>query len=98
MQITVVHEPAAPHAAVTLHAWEPGGRVWDVEAKSDAAGRFNFVLSGDIADPRTAAFKYRYADGAASTWESDDFVRYVPLHVALQSLWTFNFTARILTE
>lgn len=81
---------------IKLHAWEPGGKVWNILGTADPTdGSLRFLISApDLEDPRTLNFKYQFPDGS---WERDDFTRQIPTSET-RELWTFPFTARCLTN
>jgi 1,4-alpha-glucan branching enzyme len=95
MDVRIHYQPAKQRQLVLLHAWEPTGRVWDLEARPDGEGRYEFHLVGQTEDPRLVCFKYRWP-GEEPEWESDDYVRHVPTRAAQQEIWTFDTTPRCL--
>jgi 1,4-alpha-glucan branching enzyme len=97
MEVRIHYEPARSRRLVRLHAWEPAGHVWDLEAQPDAHGRCEFELAGETRDPRLVCFKYRFP-GEESEWEPDDYIRHVPTRAAQQEIWTYDYTPRCLLQ
>lgn len=95
MDVRIHYQPARRRQLVRLHAWEPAGEVWDLEARPDAQGQCEFHLVGETEDPRLVCFKYRWP-GEHPEWEPDEYIRHVPTLAAQQEIWTFDFTPRCL--
>jgi hypothetical protein len=93
MDVRIHYEPTKHRRLVRLHAWEPAGGVWDLEAQPDAQGRCEFQLVGETEDPRLVCFKYRWP-GEEPEWELDEYIRHVPTRAAQQEIWTFDTTPR----
>jgi 1,4-alpha-glucan branching enzyme len=93
MRAIIHYEPATRRERVALHAWEPAGKVWDIEARPDDQGRFTFELTGETIDPRVIRYKFRFPlEGEA--WESDDYERGLPTRDESQEVWSFDFSRR----
>jgi 1,4-alpha-glucan branching enzyme len=95
MELLIHYQPAHPHDAVFIHAWEPAGKVWDIPGDKTADGHFHFPIPNvNLPDLRDFTFKYRFPDG---TWEPDAYTRQLPTTDS-HEVWTFDYSPRCLTQ
>lgn len=95
MDLLIHYQPALPRDNVFIHAWEKDGKVWDFLGEKNPDGSFLFQVKGvNLPDLRDFSFKYRFL---GNQWESDDFTRQLPTTTS-QEVWTFDYTARCLTQ
>jgi 1,4-alpha-glucan branching enzyme len=95
MDLSIFFESSIQRRMVVLHAWQLGGRVWDIPSTPNDAGLFHFTISEATGDPRKIHFKFRFPD--ERIWEGDEYERSVPTRRAT-TFWTFDQSPRITTR